>query len=113
MDMDYLHRMFKLYSKVSPHEQIIGWFSNFPRLDSVILSLHQTLAAKYYKTAETPFVYLTVDPSSPSPPTIKFKVPRHFEAVVLLRAAGLRDLQFGLLLPRNPPCHPEGPDCRQ
>lgn len=59
--MDYCNRMYKLYSKISPHEQIVGWFSTFPQLDSVVLSLHQLLARKYYKAAETPFVYLALN----------------------------------------------------
>lgn len=54
--------MYKLYSKISPNEQIVGWFSTFPHLDSVLFSLHQILAAKYYKAAETPFVYLNINP---------------------------------------------------
>ena len=59
--MEYCSRMFKLYSKISPREQIVGWFSTFPQLDSVMLSLHQVLSSRYYKTAESPFVYLALN----------------------------------------------------
>jgi len=72
--MEYCNRMYRLYSKVSPHEQIVGWFSTLPQLDSIVLSLHQLLARKYYKAAETPFVYLALNPDIKANEKILIKV---------------------------------------
>ena len=72
--MEYCSRMYKLYSKISPHEQIVGWFSTFPHLDSVLLTLHQVLASKYYKAAETPFIYLALNPAIKENKKILIKV---------------------------------------
>ncbi len=97
--MEYCNRMYKLYNKVSPHEQIVGWFSTFPQLDSVLLSLHQVLASRYYKTVESPFVYLALDPEIKASRKISIKVSSVTgERVDLLCPERVYDLSFSLLL---------------
>lgn len=66
--------MYRLYSKISPHEQIVGWFSTLPQLDSTVLSLHQLLTQKYYRAAETPFVYLALNTDIKTNGKIQIKV---------------------------------------
>ena len=72
--MEYCNRMYRLYNKISPHEQIVGWFSTFPQLDSVLLSLHQVLSSRYYRAAETPFIYLALNPELKELKKISIKV---------------------------------------
>lgn len=75
--MEYCNKMFKLYNKISPNENIVGWYSSYPNLDPIMTTLHSVLSGKYYRTAETPFIYMSVDLSLQLKNKLTITVPSH------------------------------------
>ncbi|GAA5920316.1 hypothetical protein JCM6882_006494, partial [Rhodosporidiobolus microsporus] len=61
IDMDHHRAMLDLHLKVSPREQVVGWFATSPALNSFSALIHN-----FYTTESPsgPAVHLTLDPSS-------------------------------------------------